>query len=56
VTIYIPTWLYWYGAPPLMFLLGCPYGRLRISYREREDPPTTQRAAPRPGSVDKGAS
>ena len=35
MTICIPTWLYWYGAPPLMFVLGYLY---RWS-RERAVPP-----------------
>jgi hypothetical protein len=29
VTIYIPTWLYWYGGLPLAFVVGYLLGRLR---------------------------
>lgn len=29
MTIYIPTWLYWYAGMPLAFILGYLLGRLR---------------------------
>lgn len=35
MTIYIPVWLYWYGVPPLVFLLGYLLGWTR----KREVPP-----------------
>jgi hypothetical protein len=82
VTIYIPTWLYWYGGLPLAFIVGYLLGRLhkrevppdpyrhtrytdkevgehiamRRSAADAKEAPTTKRAVPHPGSVDKGAS
>lgn len=40
MTIYIPTWLYWYGGLPLAFVLGYLLGWTR----KREVPPDPYRA------------
>ncbi len=31
MTIYVPVWLYWYGVPPLVFILGYLLGWTRKS-------------------------
>lgn len=45
MTIYIPTWLYWYGVPPLVFALGYLLGWTR----GREVPPDPYRRGELPG-------